>query len=233
MLGRFDSMLFRLIPGRCVVCSGKTGRQLDICPGCQRDMPKMLNPCWQCGLPIEDRKDSCIECIKQPPIFSHCFTAFSYASPIDNLINRFKNQRNLAIGQTLGILLARGYVSNHRSFPDCWLPVPLHPSAFRKRGFNQALELGYCIAATTGKPLLGAAIRRDRNTSEQKHLSKADRLKNMRLAFSTKVDFTGLKVGIIDDVITTGATTSAIAETLLEAGADDVEVVAVARTPPT
>lgn len=215
-----------------MLCKAPSGRNLDLCAGCQRDLPRLRNPCWQCGLPLPTKADSCLACITEAPIFSHCFSAFAYAAPLDALINNFKNGNQRAIGRCLGLLLARSYIRHHQSYPDLWLPVPLHSSTRRSRGFNQAEDLAVSLSKLTHRPLLSKVVQRSSKTAAQKQLSRTQRQENMRKAFNTSGDFSGKTIAIVDDVITTGATVTALAETLLNAGASDIEVVCVARTAP-
>jgi ComF family protein len=181
---------------------------------------------------MQEHRDSCATCLTNPPVFSHCFSLFAYATPLDSLINNYKNHNQRVIGHWLGLLLARSYIRHHQYFPDLWLPVPLHKSTLRSRGFNQAEELAIDLGKLTHRPLLCDAVKRSNKTAVQKHLSQSQRHINMRNAFKTSVDFSGKKIAIVDDVVTTGATVTALAETLLAAGASDVEVVCVARTAP-
>jgi ComF family protein len=131
----------------------------------------------------------------------------------------------------LSTLLARGYVKQHFLFPDFWVPVPLHSSIKQARGFNQAEELALSLAELSAKPLLLGGIERVKKTQNQKQLGSLERQANMKNAFACCIDLHGKTIGIVDDVITTGATVGALTTTLLDAGAADVQVVCVARTP--
>jgi len=111
---------------------------------------------------------------------------------------------------------------------DAVVPVPLHASRERSRGFNQAREL----ARHLGLPVLDALVR-TRKTSAQADLPKAKRATNVRGAFAAKpdVDIDGLVLVLVDDVSTTGATLNACAAPLLDAGAREVRALTAARAP--
>jgi ComF family protein len=114
--------------------------------------------------------------------------------------------------------------------PGIILPVPLHPARRRARGFNQAHEIARPIASRIGAPLRVDACCRVVDTPAQAGLSAERRYRNLQDAF--RVD-SGLvqdeRLALVDDVFTTGSTARALAEALLRAGAQKVEVWAVAR----
>ena len=113
---------------------------------------------------------------------------------------------------------------------DILVPVPLHRSRQRERGFNQARQL----AKHLGLPVVNA-LRRIRSTPSQADLPASKRLANVRGAFATRADVDGLTIVLVDDVATTGATLNACAAALLDAGAKEVRALtaakAVARRP--
>ena len=136
-----DRILYGMFPGRCILCKAGTGRHLDLCLACELDLPKITNACWQCGLSNSEGQEICPACLRVPPPFTHCFSAFKYAAPIDRLIHQFKNEQKILIGKVLALVLARMYLDQHLIVPDQWLPVPLHKERLKSRGFNQALEI--------------------------------------------------------------------------------------------
>ena len=111
--------------------------------------------------------------------------------------------------------------------PDCICHVPLHKRRRRQRGFDQAQELAQKLSETTSIPYV-CALKRIRHTKAQTKLRQRDRLKNMKGAFESIVPIRG-DVLLIDDVLTTGATTSECADVLMRAGARSVHVLVFAR----
>ena len=114
---------------------------------------------------------------------------------------------------------------------DALVPVPLHASRLRERGYNQAEALGAVLAETTGTPLLSTALRRIRGTGTQTRLGKGGRQANLEGAFACPrpESVKGLRILLIDDVFTTGATASECARTLLKAGCSETALLALAR----
>jgi ComF family protein len=117
------------------------------------------------------------------------------------------------------------------NLPDALIPVPLHPGRFQERGFNQSEELARALARRIDRPVLKKALRRARPTEPQTTLNTAARQRNVRGAFDAAQTPLPRRVVLVDDVITTGATTAEASRALIRAGVEHVEVWAVARTP--
>ena len=109
------------------------------------------------------------------------------------------------------------------------MPVPLHPSRLRERGYNQSLELARPAARLLNVPIDFRSARRIRSTQAQTNLPSKQRQSNVRGAFRTQQKLAGLHVAIVDDVMTTGHTVNALAECLREAKADTIDVWVIAR----
>lgn len=231
MTNWLNRILYNILPGRCVLCLSPTKRKLDLCMGCEIDLPFSRYTCWQCRLTLPESQELCGRCLTSPPPFLHCFAAFEYRPPIDKMIAQFKNNQQLAFGRVLSKILARQYLKQHLRYPDVWVPVPLHKDRLKFRGFNQALEIAKVIAYETTTPVIGNACSRVKATDEQKQLSSQQRKRNISGAFVCDTDFQNVHVGIIDDVITTTATVAELSRVLLKQGAADVQVACLARTP--
>ena len=115
--------------------------------------------------------------------------------------------------------------------PDCLIPVPLHELRYRQRGFNQAHVIANHLSARLHIPLDDSTVTRVVASDQQAALGARDRAKNMRRAFTVNHTVNGKSIAIVDDVYTTGATCTALAKSLLAAGASRVDVWAFARTP--
>lgn len=154
---------------------------------------------------------------------------FHYAWPIDCLIRDLKFRGERANARVLGTLLAKSVRALPGRAPDVIVPIPLHLQRYRERGFNQAHE----IAIHTGRllciPIDTRHLVRKAPTLEQSGLSLAARRRNVRGAFETLSPLHAMRVALIDDVLTTGSTALAAARAVLDAGAAEVEVWAVAR----
>jgi len=150
---------------------------------------------------------------------------------MDRLIGQFKNRHRILVGKVLARVVSQAYGEAADCLPDLLLPVPLHPGRLRQRGHNQAAEIAAVLAERTGSPVDDGLCRRIRNAPAQKTLNAASRRQNLRQAFALRRELDGERIGIVDDVVTTGATVGEISRLLLSAGAGSVEVIALARTP--
>ncbi len=112
---------------------------------------------------------------------------------------------------------------------DAVVPIPLSIKGLRERGFNQSLLLSKVISDNRKIPLLMDRLVKIRETPPQIGLSAKERSKNLKGAFSMKKNVQGMKLLLVDDVMTTGATARECARQLLKAGADEVAVLTLAR----
>ena len=154
--------------------------------------------------------------------------AFSYAFPLDKLIQALKYGENLAVVAVLAQALAARITAIPA--PDLIAPMPLSRERLRERGFNQALEIAKHLSRATGAPLAADLCRRVRNTPPQAGLPLKARVKNMRGAFSCDADLAGKSIAVVDDVLTSGATLNELAKTLRRRGAARISGWVVART---
>lgn len=217
-----------IYPPCCALCDARGSEGLDLCAGCQADLPWLADACPYCAQPMAANAPAiCPECQRKPAVFDSAAAALHYAAPADWLITRLKFHRHLSHARILGTLLAQRAARETR--PDVLLPVPLHPARRRERGFNQAAE----IAAATGRTLnirvLAGLAMRARATARQAELHARERRANVRGAFETSERAAGLDIAIIDDVATTGHTAGELARALKRAGATRVRLWTAAR----
>jgi len=229
---KVDNYLARLsrtlLPLRCQIC-GERGDGDDLCRLCFDALPWNRRACARCGLPMAEPEAACGHCLKQPPPFAMTRAALVYGFPLDRLLLRFKFHGDLAAGRLLANLLADGLRDAPR--PQAMVPVPLHRSRLRERGYDQALELAKSLSRRTGIPLRASALRRTRGTARQSELDLSARQRNLRGAFAVNLGDMPKHIALVDDVMTTGATLRECAQTLLRGGAERVDVWVVARAP--
>ncbi|MFZ5757289.1 MAG: ComF family protein [Pseudomonadota bacterium] len=193
----------------CLICGLPTRQRDRPCPGCRYDLPRL-----PAGLPQLAGPD-------------HVLAACAYAFPVDRLILQLKFGGRLPVARTLGLLLADA--ARHADRPDLLLPVPLHPSRERERGFNQAQAIAQVAGRELGIPVQPRALQRLRATPAQSGLDLEHRRCNLRGAFAVGMPLPA-HVALIDDVITTGSTARELAGLLHGHGVRRVAVWAVART---
>ena len=202
-----------LLPPRCVLC-GASGQRpcLDLCAACAGDLPTALHPVADGSPPVE-----------------LWFAPYRYGYPLDRLVQRLKYQGQLAAGRVLGTLLAQGAARlGLQAGVDLVTPVPLHPSRYAERGFNQSAEIARRAARQLHCRFEEAVVRRLRDTPPQVGLDPERRRLNVHGAFAAG-GVGGCHVVLVDDVVTTGRTACAVARALRQAGAASVTVWAVAR----
>ncbi len=170
----------------------------------------------------------CGACLKRPPAFDRCRAVFAYAHPTDVLVQRLKYGGELALAGFLADLLIAEI--DTAILPDLILPMPLHPRRLGERGFNQAVEIGRALSVRLNVPLAINLCRRVRDTPAQVGLDLAERRRNLRGAFHCDTGHKGLRVALVDDVMTSGTSLDELARAVRRAGAAGVEAWVVART---
>lgn len=201
-----------LLPPSCVFCGIRcAAHEAGICLGCLEDMP------WREQL----------VCAAERPI-ELSIVPLAYAFPVDAALKALKFRRRLDYVPAFAELLWRASSALPGDI-DALLPVPLHWRRHTMRGFNQAVELSQLLRKKTGLPILNNFVR-SRATSSQSGLEARARRRNLRQAFAVRGGCRAQHVLIVDDVITTGATSNELANVAIAAGAKKVSVLAVART---
>ncbi len=227
-----------LWPSLCQVCQSPGLEGLDLCGACLDALPWNMSACPHCALPLA-RPEPCGACLRRAaalarrgkaPALDAVRAGVVYAAPIDRLLLRFKFHRDLAAGALLSQLLAEAAVRWPR--PDALVPVPLHRSRLRRRGYDQALELARPLGRALQLPVRAGLLQRVRATAPQSELRAGARRRNLRHAFAA----TGnaplpAHVVLVDDVMTTGATLQAAADALRRAGVQRVDAWVCARVP--
>ena len=218
-----------LYPPACVLCGGAVGEG-DLCSGCAAELPYNIGACSRCALPLPSAAELCGACLQNPPAYDGAISLFRYAYPADHLILRLKFQAQLHLARALGELLAQHLQREIQTMPELIIPVPLHRTRLRERGFNQAVEIARPIARSLSIAVDYKSCERVRNTSVQSLLPAAERHKNIKGAFRVTRPITARHVAILDDVMTTGHTVQELAATLRKAGVERIDVWVVART---
>lgn len=183
--------------------------------------------CPICALPMP-QGEVCGNCLKHPPRFDATIAALDFDFPADALIRALKYQGRLEIAELLASILAQRLAGCTK--PDLIIPMPLHGTRLKERSFNQAVEIARHVARRLDLPFEAGVALRVRATEPQAGLQLEKRRKNLRDAFAATRDLSGMKIAVIDDVMTTGTSLDELAKTLKAAGAAGVECWVVART---
>ena len=222
-----EAFLDAIWPPACPVCQRPLETAQRLCASCTTQLAPLQARCERCSYPIP-----CHSCANLPTPLTALIAATEYTRARE-LVFAYKYGRIRSVGRFLADMLAETVRQNpYGQSADVIAAVPLHRVRERERAFNQSDLLATAVAAALGKPLASTALVRTRATPRQATIqSRAERMANVRGAFHVKDPraICGKTVLLVDDVITTGATVCALAETVLEAGALAVSAAAVAH----
>lgn len=229
-----SSLLAALLPPTCLLCGAPGAAGLDLCVGCAAGLPWNRSCCVRCALPFEGPNNGetlCGACQRHAPAYERCIAPLRYATPVPTLVGAAKFRGRLNAARLLGQLLARSVPIPDEPVPQALVPVPLHRARLAERGYNQALEIARVIGAVLALPVDPDCCERTVATLPQAGLEERFRRRNIRGAFNARRPLGWSHVAILDDVVTTGSTVEELARVLRRAGAERIEVWAVARTP--
>ena len=230
------ALLDLLYPPHCAICFCKTPTGEHLCPACRKGAPAIRAPfCDVCSEPFFGRIDGvfiCPNCRDRRFRFTCAVSRYQSRSTVRELIHRFKYNGKVYLRHVLTDLLTEALQDSRLQSPPCdrLVPVPLHPTRERERGFNQALLLAEGLARRSAIPLADC-LKRTRYTTTQTIFDREERMENLRGAFQMRqnADVRNLHLLLIDDVLTTGSTVDECARVLRDAGAASVRVATVAR----
>ncbi|QDU27496.1 DNA utilization protein GntX [Anatilimnocola aggregata] len=239
-LGAASDLLF---PPACTVCGDlfeQPGelpeRARLLCLGCEHQLwARERNYCPRCAMPYPDLPNpngDCVDCRKHRPAFDAARTLGVYDGVLRDAVLRMKNPAYETLARQIGDLLAeRIQQAEFTPAADVVAPVSMHWLKRVWRGTNPAESLAGSISSAMNKPLVNDLVRCKKWLAKQHHLPASERQNNVRGAYTVGwgFDIRGANVLLVDDVITTGATSHAIAKELKKAGAARVYVAAVAR----
>lgn len=244
---RTQKLLSNLFPSRCILCqktvSGfavngpAVNENIEICPDCFNTLPFNLPCCIHCALPLaEDIKNEvlCGRCIQKAPVFDYVYSLFRYEENIIKLVHQFKFGEKISYARSIAEMLLTKFedsLSSKNGKPECLMPVPLHKTRLRQRGFNQSIEIARVLAKKLEIPIEYDAVTRQRSTMTQTGLNAKQRQQNIKGAFCPVGEINYKHVLIIDDVVTTGSTVNELARVLKKNKVERVGVLSIARAP--
>lgn len=220
----FTAFLDLLWPPHCALCGARTDAD-PICRECESEIPPIGGKfCPGCGNPVID--EYCPEHPDEP--YPYFMPAFLFGEGIRELIHMLKYSGRQDIGLHLGRRLGELFGEHFRDI-DGILPVPLHPARKRERGYNQSAVIAAGLAEVLDLEIFDSLIRRRKNTKSQTRLDAAQRRDNISGAFEPARDISGVRLALLNDVITTGATSREVAKCVREVGGIVDFAVCIAR----
>lgn len=177
----------------------------------------------------------CGACLRAPPAFDAALAAVDYAFPWDLLLARFKFRSQPELAHALAQRIVAVIEQARPPAPDLVVPVPSSAQRLRERGYSPAWELARRVGALLGIEAAADVLAHGRDSAHQVGLSRSQRLANLRHAVwvdpAAATRLRERRVALVDDVMTTGATAEQCTQALLRAGAADVQVWVLTRTP--
>lgn len=241
MLRRFlQSLMDILYPKTCLACKSRIGETKDedlICKKCYSEIKINLPPfCTSCGRHLEKKnlnKNICPACIRNRLHFDRAYSPCVYDGVTKKLIHEFKYKGKDNLGKPLSKIMIN-FIKEYGlpvNYLDFIIPIPLHKTRLREREFNQAEILSMHIAEEFKINLASDILLRHRQTKTQTELKNNERFLNVTNSFSVnnRLSIKEKNLLLIDDILTTGATSSEAALTLKNAGAQTVFVLTLAN----
>jgi ComF family protein len=237
MLARrvFHALADLVFPPRCLVCHAPALDRDHFCEHCKGELfadPHLACPrCAATVGPYSLQDDQCASCRDHPPAFDAAVRLGAYAGAVEEAVLRMKNAFHEGLAERLGRRLAELHRPRLLQMSlAAVVPVPLHWRKRLWRGYNQSASLALGLGRQLGVPVRPLWLARVKPTPEQRGMpSAAARRENVRGAFRARRRLDGLRLLLVDDVMTTGATADEAARALKKAGAVWVGVAALAR----
>lgn len=227
-----ENILDILYPRRCPICQEVVKKRGEmICPSCRKEIAPIQEPvCKKCGKPIMDAAEEyCCDCGKMGHLYTRGLAVLPYTGKVRKSLHQIKFHNKKEYLDFYGPYMAEVLGKRILAWgAQALIPVPLHRSKRRKRGFNQAEILAVEVGRALGIPVRTDVVQRIRNTRPQKDLSLRERQNNLKGAFKiSQYDVKLKKIILVDDIYTTGSTIDGIAGKLLEQGAEEVYFIAL------
>ncbi|RAS30844.1 ComF family protein [Paraburkholderia bryophila] len=227
------------LPNLCVLCGNLSHNTLCVCCD-EAYWNESSVRCTTCAVPLASTRWAghtqyrCADCVGEPPPFDATFALADYRAPLDTLAVGLKFRARLMLAREFAQRLARLAQDSWRDasdMPDVIAPVPLARQRLAERGYNQAWQIARPLARALKLRSDATLLLRVIHTAPQSRLDLDARRQNVGRAFKVRASVNGLHVGVVDDVMTTGATLEALARTLKAAGARRVTNFVALRTP--
>ncbi|MGL6000738.1 MAG: DNA utilization protein GntX [Plesiomonas sp.] len=219
----------------CLVCLQPLyHRQHGICSVCRSHFPLITYPCRQCGIGRSCPNSRCMFCQVSAPPWDSLTAIADYSEPFTYLLAKLKYRQQFwlaeALARQLLLTLLTARRENPTPWPDLILPVPLQRQRQWWRGFNQSEYLARALSHWLQIPLDSDALIRYKSKRAQHTLRASERRLNQLNTYAVTKPLHGLRVALLDDVVTTGSTVSVISHALREQGASHIQIWCLCRT---
>jgi competence protein ComFC len=231
-----SSVAALLYPPSCTICATSVHLDQYLCPACEEKIIHIVPPfCAKCSEPFDGAVASgfsCANCTHRTIHFDAAIAAYRSRGVVRRVVLNFKYGRQIYLRHLVAQWLYAALDDSrlHQQQFDLIVPVPLHRARQRERGFNQAALLADLLSTRIAIPSR-PALERTHYTTTQTAFDRSERMENLRGAFRLRrnTDVRGLRVLLVDDVLTTGSTLSECARTLKSGGARTVYAATAAR----
>ena len=225
-----EKLIAILFPGHCPFCGGVLPPGRYAHGRCLAALPLIREPfCRSCGRPVGEGEAFCADCEETPRSFESGRALGRYEGGLRKAVLDLKFRGRRENAEVLGILLWK----YGRDFLCEWgidviVPVPMFAKKRRRRGYDQAALLSRVLSRLSGLPLREDLVVRTRETEPLKELGRKEREESLAGAFAGgRGDASGLRILLVDDIFTTGASAGAVSRVLLRNGAASVHFLAV------
>ncbi|HZK57320.1 MAG TPA: ComF family protein [Clostridia bacterium] len=219
----------------CYICGGalEENAKYSLCHSCYNNLPFIPDHhCDKCGTPLRMIEDGpiCQQCKKTNYCFDRAISVVEYKQDVKILIYKLKYSNHTYLATTFGYIMA-DKLKQEGIKADIIIPIPLHRSKEKERGFNQATLISKYIVEKINIPLNINALIRTKNTKVMHNLTRRERLENVEGAFEVvdKEAIINKDILLIDDIFTTGSTVNSCSKELINNGAKSVTVLTFAR----
>ncbi len=213
----FELLSF-LFPNPCVCCMRLAGRNRFLCLACEKTFSfyPIENTCKTCGAPIPTGANTCGQCLALKPAYTQLAVCAPYSGALRTALHRYKFYDRTDLATSFALMLSTQLRRMNLTDFQAVVPVPLSKERLKQRGYNQSELIAKLVAKDFGVPCISNVLIRKRNTQQQAMLHKGQRTKNVRGAFALQdADaLCGMRVLLVDDIFTTGATMREVAKTL-------------------
>lgn len=226
-MDNFNRLIADCFDSRNMTC-GMCGVEIFdgfLCGDCAAELsPNDGATCPVCGR-MTEAEEICIDCKANLPLFKRAASPLDYSGGTIKLISAFKQGRPYLCGYLAHIMKP---CADSLPKADCIVCVPLGKKSLKRRGYNQSELLAKELAALCGIPFFKDGVQKVANTAEQKYLTRAERAENLKNAFKASPRLKGMRVLVVDDVMTTGATLDSVTAAIKKVGAEEVYAVSAA-----